>query len=203
MIFNVLWRGRLRPAIGTKAWIKTWLKRVWTFPTLALSTLAMLSLKNRGAALGDFSFLAGAKLVGRPSLLKVGSNSFIGNVRIHLHAPITIGDRVVINDRCSLFTASHDTRSSSWNGTSAPILLEDYVWVAEGVTILPGVRIGWGAVVGAGAVVSRDVARCEIVVGNPARPTTRRRPDHLDYDPVRSLAFVEAWLGPHPVQADK
>jgi acetyltransferase-like isoleucine patch superfamily enzyme len=41
--------------------------------------------------------------------------------------------------------------------------------IGAGAVILPGVTIGAGALVGAGAVVTRDVAPCSVVVGNPAR----------------------------------
>jgi UDP-2-acetamido-3-amino-2,3-dideoxy-glucuronate N-acetyltransferase len=41
--------------------------------------------------------------------------------------------------------------------------------IGAGAVILPGVSIGSGAMVGAGAVVTRNVAPCSLVVGNPAR----------------------------------
>jgi len=50
---------------------------------------------------------------------------------------------------------------------SAPIVIEDDVWISFGVTILRGVRIGAGSIISAGATVTRDVPpgvvyRCEI-----------------------------------------
>ena len=46
--------------------------------------------------------------------------------------------------------------------------------IGAGAIILPGVTIGAGAMVGAGAVVTRDIGAGETVVGNPARPPSRR-----------------------------
>lgn len=46
--------------------------------------------------------------------------------------------------------------------------------IGSGAVILGGVRIGARALVAAGAVVTRDVAADALVMGNPARPRTRR-----------------------------
>jgi maltose O-acetyltransferase len=52
---------------------------------------------------------------------------------------------------------------------SAPVVIEDDVWIGFNSTILKGVTIGRGAVVGATSLVTRDVSAYTIVVGNPAR----------------------------------
>lgn len=52
---------------------------------------------------------------------------------------------------------------------SAPIVLQDNVWIGFDVCVLPGVTIGEGAVVGARSVVTIDVAPYTVVAGNPAR----------------------------------
>ena len=51
---------------------------------------------------------------------------------------------------------------------SAPIIIEDDVWISFGATILKGVRIGRGSVIAAGAIVTEDVPpgtlyKCKIV----------------------------------------
>ncbi len=52
----------------------------------------------------------------------------------------------------------------------APLVIEDDVWIAHNVMILPGCKfIGRGSIIGAGAVVSRDVPAYAVMVGNPAR----------------------------------
>jgi serine acetyltransferase len=55
-----------------------------------------------------------------------------------------------------------------------PVVIEDFVWCGANVTILPGVTVGEGAVVGAGSVVTKDVPRCGVVGGNPARVLKHR-----------------------------
>jgi acetyltransferase-like isoleucine patch superfamily enzyme len=52
---------------------------------------------------------------------------------------------------------------------SAPIVIEDDVWLGVGATVLKGVTIGTGAIIGAGAVVTDDIPARSIAVGNPAR----------------------------------
>lgn len=61
-----------------------------------------------------------------------------------------------------------------------PLIVEDDVWVAHNVVILPSCKfIGRGAVIGAGAVVTKDVERYAVMVGNPARKIRDRFPADL------------------------
>ena len=53
---------------------------------------------------------------------------------------------------------------------TAPVVIEDDVWLGTNAVVLPGVRVGRGAIVGAGAVVTRDVPPFTVVAGAPARP---------------------------------
>jgi acetyltransferase-like isoleucine patch superfamily enzyme len=52
---------------------------------------------------------------------------------------------------------------------SAPIVIQDRVWIGFGATILKGVSIGEGAIVASCSVVTRDVEPYTVVAGNPAR----------------------------------
>lgn len=63
----------------------------------------------------------------------------------------------------------------------ADVVIEDHVWIASRVTILPGVHIGRGAVIAAGAVVSKDVPALEIWGGVPARKIGVRN-NKLEYE---------------------
>ncbi len=92
-------------------------------------------------------------------------------VQMWAHAPISIGSDVMIASHAVLTTATHDYRVSPMNSTvqTAPIVIEDDVWIGSGAIVLQGVTIGRGAVVAAGAVVNRDVAPNSIVGGSPAR----------------------------------
>jgi acetyltransferase-like isoleucine patch superfamily enzyme len=52
---------------------------------------------------------------------------------------------------------------------TAPVIIEDDVWLGANVTILKGVRIGAGAFVEPGSLVTRDVPSRARVLGNPAQ----------------------------------
>lgn len=55
----------------------------------------------------------------------------------------------------------------------APVIIEDNVWIGEGVMVLPGVKIGKGAVIGAYSVVNKDIPSNTIAVGQPAKVIKR------------------------------
>lgn len=106
-------------------------------------------------------------------LLTVGENTYItGPLRINLGGTVRIGSGVNIGHDCMLLTVDHDigpaSRRAGWS-THGPIVIEDGVWLASRVVVLPGVTIGEGAVVAAGAVVTSDVAPHTLVGGVPAR----------------------------------
>ena len=52
---------------------------------------------------------------------------------------------------------------------TAPVHIEDDVWIGPNVTILKGVRIGTGAFIEPGSLVTRDVPARARVLGNPAQ----------------------------------
>lgn len=52
---------------------------------------------------------------------------------------------------------------------SAPVILEDNVWLGGRVIVLPGVTIGKDSVIGAGSVVTHDIPPGCIAAGCPAK----------------------------------
>ena len=52
---------------------------------------------------------------------------------------------------------------------SAPVAIEDGVWIGIGAIILKGVRVGTGAQICPGAVVTKDVPSGVLFAGNPGR----------------------------------
>ena len=49
------------------------------------------------------------------------------------------------------------------------VIIEDNVWIGEGVVILPNVTVGKGSIIGANAVVTKDIVPYSVVGGNPAK----------------------------------
>lgn len=172
--------------------LKTIAKRIYHLPKIAVFEQRRLMLCLKGAKIECGAVLAPIQAPGNKRNLKVGSGTFIGRVTMHLHRPIEIGCRVVINDDVTILTASHDIDSPNFEATFAPVIIEDYAWVATGAFIMPGVRIGRGSVVGAHAVVTKDVPPFTVVAGNPAREV-KKRSQSLDYNPVKLVAAFEPW----------
>lgn len=58
----------------------------------------------------------------------------------------------------AILTRGHPRNEAGIPGVvSAPIKIEDDVWISFGVTILKGVTIGAGSVIAAGSIVTKDV----------------------------------------------
>lgn len=52
---------------------------------------------------------------------------------------------------------------------SAPVIIEDDVFIGARSIVLKGVTIGQGAVIGAGSVVTKSIPPRVIAAGNPAK----------------------------------
>ncbi|NCD70759.1 DapH/DapD/GlmU-related protein [Mucilaginibacter agri] len=114
-------------------------------------------------------------------LLRLGKNIQM-NDYVHITAGnnVTIGDNVLIASRVYISDTSHgrygpDEYNSPFDIPVARLLffkhviIEDNVWLGEGVCVLPGVTIGFGAIIGANAVVTKNVPAMSIAVGAPAK----------------------------------
>lgn len=49
------------------------------------------------------------------------------------------------------------------------VIIENDVWIGDGVVILDGVTVENGAIIGSRSVVTKDVKSYEVVAGNPAK----------------------------------
>ena len=70
----------------------------------------------------------------------------------------------------------------------APVIEND-VWIGQGVMLNDGITLGTGSVVAANSVVTRDVAPYSIVGGNPAKLIRMR----FDQDVIAGLISTEWW----------
>ena len=52
--------------------------------------------------------------------------------------------------------------------SKGPVIIEDNVWIGEGVVILPNVTLGENTIVGANSVVTKAFPKNSVVAGNPA-----------------------------------
>src|SRR6185312_15938973 len=103
--------------------------------------------------------------------ISIGSNCII-NKKVLLDGrggKLLIGNNVDIAQETNIWTLEHDVHDDDHKDIGADVIIEDYVWIASRVTILPGVRIGRGAVVASCALVNKDVPAMAIVGGVPAK----------------------------------
>lgn len=106
-----------------------------------------------------------------------------------IHAPVWIGNEVVIGDECkvqafafipegvrignNVFIGPHvcftnDKYPPSNRKCWADTIVEDDVSIGANATILPGITIGRGARIAAGAIVTKNVPPGSLFVGVPA-----------------------------------
>ncbi len=113
------------------------------------------------------------------SNISIGSNVVIhGPAFIEANGGVSIGSNIAIARGCTILTSNHiyDGDALPWGHTSnyKQVKIEDNVWIGANVIILPGVTLHEGVVVGAGSVVTKDIPKCGVAVGNPARVKSYR-----------------------------
>ncbi|WP_206617925.1 DapH/DapD/GlmU-related protein [Hahella sp. KA22] len=109
--------------------------------------------------------------------LIVGDNVDIGwQTTIAVGSEVILGDNVRIAGRAFLAgypghpldAAARAAGKPETDDQAGPIILEDNVWLATGVSVMAGVRIGRNTIVAAGSVVTRDLPANVLAGGVPA-----------------------------------
>lgn len=122
-----------------------------------------------------FYFLHG--MPERPRI-EIGDQTFIGNgctfsagrsIQVGSHCLISALVRIHDNDGHPLDPERRRRGEPIRPDETAPVVIDDNVWVGAGATILKGVHIGSNAVIGTGAVITGDVPAGAVVAGNPGR----------------------------------
>lgn len=95
--------------------------------------------------------------------------SIVCEQRIVIGHRVTVGTNTIIADTDFHPLEAHQRQVSPLDGTTAPITIEDDVFIGMNCLILKGVMLGNGCVIGAGSVVTRDIPAGVIAAGNPAQ----------------------------------
>ncbi len=107
--------------------------------------------------------------------LEIGDDFGMTGGSVVCKSHIKIGNRVAVGANSIIAdTDFHpldpdERRRDFLAGATAPVVIEDDVFVGMQSIILKGVTIGSGSVVGAGSVVTRNVPPGVVVAGNPAQ----------------------------------
>jgi putative colanic acid biosynthesis acetyltransferase WcaF len=165
----------MRNKVGRVLWAIAWGALFRPSPRIFFGWRRLL-LRIFGASLGRKTTISNSVRIWAPWNLRVGDFSSIGNyVDCYCVAPIAIGANCVVSQYTYLCAATHDYKTPRFELRTAPIFIEDGVWIAADVFIGPGVTIGKSAVVGARSSVFSDVAPWTVVAGNPACKIKQRQ----------------------------
>lgn len=125
-----------------------------------------------------------------PVNIEIGDDSIVGDhAFLDGRAPLKIGNHVDIASRVMIYNSQHDVDSQDFHAVSAPVVIEDYVFIGPGVIIQSGVTIKKGAIVAAGAVVAKDVDSFVMVGGVPAQKIGERKNRDPHYKLGRARLF--------------
>jgi acetyltransferase-like isoleucine patch superfamily enzyme len=143
--------------------------RLWGVP--AISNQGQLLIGDRVRLASGISTLELS--VGPDGTLQIGDRVLINHgCSIGATKLVRIGERCNIGSQSILIdNAFHelDPDRRDQQPDSAPVVLEENVWLAARVIVLPGVTIGKNSVVGAGSVVTKDIPPNVLAAGIPAR----------------------------------
>lgn len=110
--------------------------------------------------------------------LKIGDYSGMTSTIINCFDSITIGNHVNIGGGCTIMDTNF--HSTDWkkredreedvaDAKTAPVVIEDYVFIGARSIICKGVRIGEHSIIAAGSVVVKDIPANCIAGGNPCK----------------------------------
>ena len=137
--------------------------------------------------IGESSFIMGSLYVSENGRIDIGDHFYLGNSSlVGSEKSIKIGRCVIISNDVRVYDNNNHPTSPkarelmslngfsndnwSWkHSESAPVVIEDNVWIGQYSTILKGVTVGKGSIVATRAVVTKDVPPYTIVAGNPAK----------------------------------
>lgn len=109
---------------------------------------------------GDYTIILPGVRIASALSIKIGRNCMFAG-----HSYVSDADWHDIYDR------------SKPIGKTAPVILEENVWIGDSAIVCKGVRIGENTVIGAGSVVAGDIPANVIAAGNPARVIRELDPD--------------------------
>lgn len=113
-------------------------------------------------------------VVGPNAKLMLGDYVGMSGGSIYCLNQIELGDHIQLGANCNIYdtdfhSLQYQDRRDGVTAASAPVLIEDDVWLCANVTVLKGVRIGARTVVATGSVVTCDLPADCLAAGVPAR----------------------------------
>jgi putative colanic acid biosynthesis acetyltransferase WcaF len=176
----------LRNRLGRIAWGVAWTCLFRPSPKPFYGWRRLL-LRLFGCQIEGRPFVSPHARITMPWMLRLADKTTLADrCEIYNLAPVSLGPRVTVAQEAYLCAGTHDFEHPYTPLITSPITVGEDAFIAARAFVLPGVTIHRGAIVGACAVVTKDVAECAIVAGNPARKIGERRwrfTDRLDDTP--------------------
>ena len=152
----------------------------WDNERMVLNKQAGSLYVAAGSALeaGSFDVYTGCRVnVNSGARLILGSGYMNHDCVIDCFDSITIGHNVVISERVvmrdsdnhAVYNFGESVQNTERRMITAPIVVEDHVWIGMKVTILKGVTIGEGSIIAAGSIVTRSIPPHCLAAGVPAK----------------------------------
>lgn len=166
--------------IGSEEWIEL----QYQLSILSSSTfhceLRELFYKHSCASCGDvlcvmpYSVMSYAKNISLGERVYINSFSMlVAKEKITIGNNVLIGPHVIINSGMHNYSNA-DVDINKQGHSTAPITIEDDVWIGANTIILPGITIGKGAIIGANSLVNKNVEPFSIIGGSPAKLIKKR-----------------------------
>ena len=169
---NALSRGHQAKRL---VWGICWLVLARWLPRSLGCSWKRLLLRAFGAKLSSSAVVYSSTRVYAPWNLQMGEHSCLADqVDCYNVAPVIIGDNTTVSQKSYLCTASHDITKGNLPLITAPIIIEDQVWIGADAFIGMGVTVHQGCVVGARASVFKSTDSWTVVGGNPAHIIKKR-----------------------------
>lgn len=132
-------------------------------------------------AIGDVVFFGNNILIGgggawgKNSGIEIGARSLISSeCIINTGEFVKIGEEVGLSPRVQIFTHSHwQNILKGYKPAFGPVTIGDGSYITGNCLITPGVKLGKGCTVLANSLVIEDVEDFTMVVGVPAKPTSK------------------------------
>ncbi|MPR36792.1 WcaF family extracellular polysaccharide biosynthesis acetyltransferase [Salmonirosea aquatica] len=142
---------------------------IHTYLPLPVGFKRML-LRAFGAKIGKNVMIKPKVNIKYPWFLSIGENTWIGeNVWIDNLAQVNIGPNCCLSQGALLLTGNHNYKSTRFDLSVSPIILEAGVWIGARAIVGPGVICQSHAVLAVNSVASKNLDAYTIYGGNPAQ----------------------------------
>jgi acetyltransferase-like isoleucine patch superfamily enzyme len=109
------------------------------------------------------------------AVLQIGAHFGMTGGTICAAEKITIGNNVAVGANCTIIDTDFHPLDPAYrmlhpqDAVTAPISIEDDVFIGMNCIVLKGVTIGHSSVIGAGSVVTKNIPARSVAAGNPAK----------------------------------